>query len=95
LVFPLGRQCSEGVSCCGSGAFLKNGEYFILRGEAVLGLFGKNQVAVDSYFKYAATGGDQLGFDSETGLDLSRQTGGAGFVVSNLAVLDQDLHGHP
>ena len=38
---------------------------------------------------------DQLCLDSQLLLDKSRQTGGPGIVVSDLAEFDGDLHGVP
>jgi hypothetical protein len=50
----------------------------------------EDQVVADGDLEDAATTADQLGGDAELAFDLSRQTGGAGVVVSAGAVLDGD-----
>ena len=64
-------------------------------GKAVQRTLGEDQLAVDGDFKHAAARGDELAVNLERFLQLGRQTGGAGFVVSLAAVFDLDLHGHP
>jgi len=61
-------------------------------GEAPRGSLGENQLAVDVDLEHAAVGGDQLAIDAQVTLELSRQTGGAGLVVSFAAVFDLYLH---
>jgi hypothetical protein len=60
-------------------------------------LLGEDQVVPDRDLEDASAAADELGLDAELLLDLSRQTGGAGIVVSARAVLDGDMgrHGEP
>jgi hypothetical protein len=51
---------------------------------------GEDQVVGHGDLEDATTATDQIGLDAELLLDLSRQTGGAGVVVSARAVLDGD-----
>src|ERR1041384_272317 len=54
---------------------------------------GKHQLAVNRHVEDAAGGLDQLDLDAgNLPAKLRRQTGGAGLVVSNDAILDVDLH---
>ena len=62
-------------------------------GEAAGFVFGEDHLAVGFDVEDPFTPGDQLRIDSEAVFDLGRQTGGAWLVVSNLAVIDGDLHG--
>jgi len=59
---------------------------------AARGLLGVDQVAVQDHLEDAAGGRDQLGVQIELVLELGRQTGGDGLVVSDLAVFDGELH---
>jgi hypothetical protein len=53
----------------------------------------KNRNAVEANFKASATGRDHLDDCIRPPiLELSRQTGGSGLVVSNNAVFDRDFH---
>jgi hypothetical protein len=55
----------------------------------------EDQVGVDGDLEDATAATDQLRGEAEPGFDLSRQTGGAGVVVSARAVLDGNvLRGH-
>ncbi len=76
----------------GSGELLDAVENLAVLREAIFRLFGENTVAIHFDFEDAATGGDKFGLDTKSGLDVSRQTGGTGFVVSNLTIFDGDLH---
>jgi len=67
-------------------------QYLAVVREAAGGALGKNQVAVHGNLEHAASGGDQLALHVESFLQLGRQTGGAGLVVSFPAVFDLDLH---
>jgi hypothetical protein len=60
--------------------------------EAAGPVFGVDQLAVDLHVEHAAAAGHEFGFDVEGFLELSRQTGGFRFVVSNRAVRDADVH---
>lgn len=55
-------------------------------------MLGKKQATVDGDVEDPAATAYQDRLESETLLDLSRQTGGSGKVVSNNAVFDLDLH---
>lgn len=56
-------------------------------------LFGKDDVTVHSDLEEAAGRFDEANVGSRiTRADVGRQTGGPGFVVSNHAILDRDLH---
>ena len=60
-------------------------------------LFTVDEAAVDSDFEDAAGAGDQLDFSNALWSErpqFGRQTGGAGFVVSHLAVFDRDMLDH-
>jgi hypothetical protein len=63
-------------------------------GKAACLLLGVEQLIVDGDLEDATGSLDELGFDAELLLDLLRQTGGAGVVVSDAAVLDDDGCGH-
>jgi hypothetical protein len=63
-------------------------------GKAACLLLGEEQLIVDGDLEDATRSFDELGFDAELLLDLLRQTGGAGEVVSDAAVLDDDGCGH-
>jgi len=56
-------------------------------------VFREDHVAVGLDVEDPLAAGDQLSVDSEAVFDLGRQTGGAWFVVSDLAVIDGDFHG--
>jgi hypothetical protein len=56
-------------------------------------LLGKYEVAVHRHFEYAARRGNQLDVGiGDLPLQLSRQTGGSGLVISDDAILDGDPH---
>jgi len=57
-------------------------------------LLGEDQLVVDCDLEDPTAAFDELGFDAELLLDLVRQTGGTGKVVSDGAVLDDDMRGH-
>jgi hypothetical protein len=73
-------------------AFADQARHLALLGEAAERLLGEDQLVVERDLEDAATGGDQLALDTEFGLQLGRQTGGARLVVSLLAVFDLDAH---
>lgn len=75
--------------------FLDFPDDFAVLGEAVQRFFREHQLAVDFYFENAAARGDEFRFDLKGILDFACQTGGARFVVSDLAVFDGYLHGDP
>jgi hypothetical protein len=54
---------------------------------------GKDQLAVDTHFKDPAAALTERDGGAEFPLELRRQTGGAGLVVSHHAILNRDLHG--
>ena len=55
-------------------------------------VLGEDQVTVHGDIKNTTGSSDQLRIDAVTVFQTGRQTGGAGFVVSNTAVLDADIH---
>lgn len=55
-------------------------------------MLGKNLPAVNMNIKDPAATRNQLRFHIELGLNLGRQTGGLGKVISLAAVLDRYLH---
>jgi hypothetical protein len=54
-------------------------------------MLGEQQLAVETHVENAARSLLEAGSDREAPLDLRRQTGGAGLVVSDHAVLNDDL----
>jgi hypothetical protein len=66
-----------------------------LVGELPRGLFGIHKMAVNGNFEDTSAGPDQLCLGPKPGLDLGRQTGGSGLVVSNPAVFDGYFHELP
>jgi hypothetical protein len=63
-------------------------------GETPCLFLGEEQLVVDGDLEDPTRSLDELRFDAELLLDLLRQTGGAGVVVSDPAVLDDDACGH-
>jgi hypothetical protein len=56
-------------------------------------LLGEHQAVIDGHFKEPTRSLEQADLCVRIGLlDLGRQTGGSGFVVSDDAVLDRDMH---
>jgi hypothetical protein len=55
-------------------------------------VLGEDPLVVDGDDEDAAAAADDLRVDAQLSLDLSRQTGGSGEVVSNAAVIDSDVH---
>ena len=78
----------------GGGSLLEDG--FDLAGvwETACLLLGEDQLVVDGDLEDSTGSLDELRLDAELLLDLLRQTGGAGVVVSDPAVLDDDGRGH-
>ena len=72
---------------------LEQAHDFTVPGEFPEGLFRKDQRVVDRDLVHAPARGDHLAVDVKLLFEFSRQTGGARFVVSNLAKLDRDFHG--
>ena len=75
-----------------SGQVRKTGKNFSGFREAVFRLFGKDQFVIGNNLKDTTARGNEFGFDAQFFFDLCRQTDGLGFVVSDLAILDGDLH---
>lgn len=67
-------------------------EHFLMLREATFVLFGKNQFAVDSYVELTGLTNGQFRLYVESICNLGRETHGAWFVVSNVAIDDFDLH---
>ena len=57
-------------------------------------LLGEDQLIAESDVEDPARAFDQVGLNAELLLDVGRQTGGSGVVVSDGAVLDRDVLGH-
>lgn len=57
-------------------------------------VLAEDELAVDDDIEDAAPARDELRLDLERILDLGRQTGGTGQIVSLLAVGDLDSHDH-
>ena len=70
-------------------------EDLLLRGEALFIPLRENLLVVDEDVEHAAALADDLAVDSEGLLDLSRQTGSSGEVISNAAVVDSNVHRSP
>jgi hypothetical protein len=78
----------------GDGSLLEGRLDLAGMGKAACLLLGEDQLVVDGDFEDSTGSLDELGLDAELLLDLLRQTGGAGVVVSDPAVLDDDARGH-
>jgi hypothetical protein len=63
-----------------------------LGGEAALFFLGEELPVIGGDDEDAAGAAHELGLDAEVLPDLGRQTGGAGEVVSNAAVVDSNVH---
>ena len=66
-------------------------DFFILR-ESIELFLGKNKLAVEFDLEYAPSGFNKLGFRAELFLEVVRQTGGAGLVVSHAAIGNFETH---
>lgn len=64
-----------------------------MREAITFGVLGEEQLAIDRHVEDAPAARLQLGVNTQSLLQLGRQTGSRGLVVSNRAVLDVDLHG--
>jgi hypothetical protein len=73
---------------------LQGSGHFIVFRKATLGLLREHQLAIELHLEDTAFALDQARFNAEAFLNLVRQTGGSGFVVSNYAVFDRNLVGH-
>lgn len=60
--------------------------------EAAERLLGKSELTVDQDFEHAAAGADEFDFGVGEFLQSCPRTEGFGFVASNAAVLNNDLH---
>ena len=67
-------------------------EDLALGGETPGVVFGEDLPVIDGDHEDASASADDFAVDPELLLDLSRQTGGSGKVVSNSAVVDSDVH---
>lgn len=63
-----------------------------LIGKAAFVVFGEDTMVAGEDIEDPATAADQLGVVSKLRFDLGRQTGGPGQVVSDAAVMNDDLH---
>jgi hypothetical protein len=78
----------------GSGFLLEDAFDLARVRETTCLLLGEEQLVVDSDLEDSSGALDELRLDPELLLDLLRQTGGAGVVVSDAAVLDNDRGSH-
>lgn len=70
-------------------------DHRVFIGELARLQFGVYEIVVDAHFETSAPGGNQeqaANLLFECGQDFRRQTDGFGFVVSNGAVLQSDVH---
>jgi hypothetical protein len=51
-----------------------------------------DHLVIDCHDEDTAAAANELAVDTEVLLDLSRQTGGSGKVVSNAAIVDSNVH---
>jgi hypothetical protein len=72
----------------------KVGEDLLLLREASLGVLREEDLAVDDHVELARGADDERGLVAGSLLDGRRETRSAGFVVSDVAVLDLDRVGH-
>ncbi len=61
-------------------------------GKTIQGLFGKDKFTVNFHFKNTTAGSNEFSIHTAVILDSGRQTGGRGFVISDLAIFDADMH---
>jgi len=80
---------------CSTLGFFNCREDLVIVRETVQGLLGKDQLLIDFHLEHPTARGDEFRFHLEFIPDGASQTGGAWFVVSNLAVFDGDLHEDP
>jgi len=73
---------------------LESGLDLARKGKTACLFLGEEELVVDGHLEHSARPFDELGLDAELPLDLLRQTGGAGEVVSDPAILDDDACGH-
>ena len=70
-------------------------EHFLVFGKASLFVFGEDQFAVDEDIELAWLANGQFRWCVKGILNFGRETHGARFVVSNVAINDFDLHSEP
>ena len=85
----------ESMRTLGAGPLLDRPDDLAGTRETAGLLLGEDQLIADRDLEDASVAPDQLGLDAELLLELVRQTGGTGVVVSDGAVLDDDVSGHP
>jgi len=56
------------------------------------GFLGIDQLVTEDHLEDAGSRSDESGLETEFGIQVLRQTGGDGFVVSDLAVFDRQEH---
>jgi hypothetical protein len=78
----------------GRDSLLERGLDLAGKGKAARLFLGEEELVVDGHLEHSAGPFDELWLDAELLLDLLRQTGGAGEVISDPAVLDDDACGH-
>jgi len=88
-----GGECGMHGSA-GRDSLLEHGLDLAGKGKAACLFLGEEELVVDGHLEHSAGPFDELGLDAELPLDLLRQTGGAGEVVSDPAILDDNACGH-
>jgi hypothetical protein len=78
----------------GRASLFEDGLDLAGKGKTTCLSLGVDELVADGDLEDSAGPFDELGFDAELLLDLLRQTGGAGEVVSDSAVLDGDARNH-
>lgn len=74
---------------------LERSDDFLRLGESAYRFLGEDDFSVRGNFEHTSTAGDQLRFNTQLFLQLGRQTGGPGEIVSLATVHDLDFHGGP
>ena len=88
------RPRNGGSGTSGGQLFLQEADDLAGLGEAPLLLLGEDDLVARGDLEHPASALHQVRPDAELLLDLVRQTGGARVVVSDGAVLDDDVPGH-
>jgi len=81
----------RGALCAGRHSFQFLDD-FLLGRKAPFVVLREEALLVDRDVEDPAAATHELTFDAELFLDLSRQTGGSGEIVSDAAIIDPNLH---
>jgi hypothetical protein len=82
-------------TCPTSDEFVETRKDLIILGKAVQLFLGEDEFSIGDHLENSAPGRDERGYGVVTPLNVGRQTGGLGSVVSNLAVFDGNPHDRP